>query len=72
MTSATFLRRGSLVFAALTLACGDSTGPQARLTEEQVSAVLALSREVVEAAVWEVVPTLAETLIKEELRRLTQ
>jgi CheY-like chemotaxis protein len=42
------------------------------LTEEQVSAVLALSREVVEAAVWEVVPTLAETLIKEELRRLTQ
>lgn len=42
------------------------------LTEEQVSAVLALSREVVEAAVWEVVPTLAETLIKEEIRRLTQ
>lgn len=42
------------------------------LTAEQVSAVLALSREVVEAAVWEVVPTLAETLIKEEIRRLTQ
>lgn len=42
------------------------------LTEEQITAVLALSREVVEAAVWEVVPTLAETLIKEELRRLTQ
>lgn len=42
------------------------------LTEEQVSAVLALSREVVEAAVWEVVPTLAETLIREEIRRLTQ
>ncbi len=42
------------------------------LTDEQVSAVLALSREVVEAAVWEVVPTLAETLIKEEIRRLTQ
>jgi CheY-like chemotaxis protein len=42
------------------------------LTEEQVTAVLALSREVVEAAVWEVVPTLAEALIKEEIRRLTQ
>lgn len=41
------------------------------LTEDQVAAVLALSREVVEAAVWEVVPTLAETLIKEEIRRLT-
>ena len=40
MTSATFLRRASLMFAALTLACGDSTGPQARLTEEQVSDML--------------------------------
>lgn len=42
------------------------------LTEEQVSAVLALSREVVEQAVWEVVPALAETLIKEEIARLTR
>jgi hypothetical protein len=41
------------------------------LTPEQVQAVLALSREVVEQAVWEVVPILAETLIKEEIRRLT-
>lgn len=42
------------------------------LTPEQVAGVLALSREVVEQAVWEVVPSLAETLIKEEIARLTK
>ncbi len=42
-----------------------------QLTEPQVQAVLALSREVIEQAVWEVVPTLAETIIREELARLT-
>ena len=41
------------------------------LTAEQVAAVLSRSREVVERGVWEVVPDLAETLIKEEIRRLT-
>jgi CheY-like chemotaxis protein len=41
------------------------------LTAAQIEAVLALSRDVVEQVVWEVVPTLAETIIKEELRRLT-
>jgi CheY-like chemotaxis protein len=41
------------------------------LTAEQVAAVLSLSREVVERVVWEVVPDLAETIIKEEIRRLT-
>lgn len=40
MTSATILRRASVALAALTLACGDSTGPQAKLTEEQVSDML--------------------------------
>jgi hypothetical protein len=34
--------------------------------------VLALSRDVIEKVVWEVVPDLAETLIREEIRRLTQ
>ena len=34
--------------------------------------VLALSRDVIEKVVWEVVPDLAETLISEEIRRLTQ
>lgn len=42
------------------------------LTPQQAEAVLALSREVVERVVWEVVPVLAETLIKEELARLTK
>jgi len=41
------------------------------LTREQVEGVLALSREVIEQVVWEVVPDLAEQLIKEELKRLT-
>lgn len=42
------------------------------LSAEQVEGVLALSREVIERVVWEVVPDLAETIIREELKRLTQ
>lgn len=42
------------------------------LSADQVQGVLALSREVIERVVWEVVPTLAETMIKEEIARLTQ
>jgi DNA-binding response OmpR family regulator len=42
------------------------------LTPEQTTAILALSREVIERVVWEVVPVLAETLIKEEIQRLTR
>jgi CheY-like chemotaxis protein len=42
------------------------------LSPQQVDAVLALSREVVERVVWEVVPVLAETIIKEEIARLTK
>lgn len=45
---------------------------QLGLTPAQVDAVVALSREVVERVVWEVVPVLAETIIKEELARLTK
>ncbi len=45
---------------------------QIGLTPAQVDAVLALSREVVERVVWEVVPVLAETIIKEEITRLTK
>jgi CheY-like chemotaxis protein len=41
------------------------------LTADQISGVLALSREVVEQVVWEVVPVLAETMIAEEIKRLT-
>ena len=42
------------------------------LTPAQIDAVLALSREVVERVVWEVVPVLAETMVKEEIARLTR
>lgn len=45
---------------------------QLGLTPAQVEAVSALSREVIERVVWEIVPVLAETLIKEELARLTK
>jgi hypothetical protein len=42
------------------------------LSPAQVDGVLALSREVLERVVWEVVPVLAETIIKEEIARLTK
>jgi CheY-like chemotaxis protein len=45
---------------------------QLGLTQTQIDGVLALSREVIEQVVWEVVPQLAETLIKEEIARLTK
>ena len=41
------------------------------LDANQIAGVLALSREVIEQVVWEVVPDLAETIIREELKRLT-
>ena len=45
---------------------------QMGLTPAQIEGVLALSREVLEQVVWEVVPQLAETMIKEEIARLTK
>ena len=42
------------------------------LSADQVQGVLSLSRDVIEQVVWEVVPTLAEALIKEEIARLTK
>lgn len=43
----------------------------AELSEEQLMAALSkVSREVIERIVWEVVPDLAEVLIKEEIRKL--
>lgn len=40
------------------------------LTPDQVEGVLKLSAEVVERVVWEVVPELAEAMIREELHHL--
>ena len=42
------------------------------LSASQQTAVLALTRELVERVVWEVVPSMAEALIREELARLTR
>ncbi len=42
------------------------------LTPDQVNGVLAISREVIEQVVWEVVPVIAETMIQEEIARLTR
>ena len=42
------------------------------LTKDQVEGVLALTRDVIEKAVWEVVPQMAEMMIKEEIERLTK
>jgi CheY-like chemotaxis protein len=42
------------------------------LTPQQFDAVIALSRDLVERVAWEVVPQLAEALIKEEIARLTK
>jgi CheY-like chemotaxis protein len=63
---------------AATAAAGHVNGQMATklgelgLSSAQVEAVLALSREVVERVVWEVVPVLAETIIREEITRLTK
>jgi CheY-like chemotaxis protein len=64
--------------AAISAAVGAANGQLAAkagelgLSPQQADAILALSRELIERVVWEVVPTLAETLIKEEISRLTK
>ncbi len=61
--------------AAIAAATNGQLAPklaQLGLTPAQIDGVLALSREVVEQVVWEVVPQLAEALIKEEIARLTK
>jgi CheY-like chemotaxis protein len=63
--------------AAAVAAATSGDGDMARrlgdlgLSQDQVAGVLALSREVIERVVWEVVPDLAEAIIREELKRLT-
>jgi hypothetical protein len=50
------------------------TTPQAvELTEEQLrEAITTASKDVIERIVWEVVPDLAEIMIKEAIRRITE
>lgn len=50
-----------------------SSPPLVNLTEEQlIAAVTAASKEVIERIVWEVVPDLAEALIREAIRRIRE
>lgn len=42
------------------------------LSADQIQGVLNLTRDVIERVVWEVVPDLAETIIREEIKRLTK
>jgi CheY-like chemotaxis protein len=59
--------------AAAVQATPAPAAPQAAITEAQLVAALSnLSREVIEKIVWEVVPDLAEVLIKEEIRKLKE
>jgi CheY-like chemotaxis protein len=48
-----------------------AVAPSAELTEAQLAAAVAkVSREIIEKIVWEVVPDLAEAMIKEEIRKI--
>jgi hypothetical protein len=64
----------SVVSASVAAVNGQLAGKlgELGLSPQQADAVMALSREVVEKVVWEVVPQLAEMLIKEEIARLTK
>ncbi|HJV66717.1 MAG TPA: response regulator [Geomonas sp.] len=54
-------------------AAASQAAPAAALSEEAIVAALSkLSKEVIERIVWEVVPDLAEVLIKEEIRKLKE
>ena len=67
-------RRGAVESAAAAAVNGQLAGKLGGLglNPQQVEAITALTREVVERVVWEVVPQLAETIIKEEITRLTK
>lgn len=62
--------------AAVPVAGPPSVSPAAvpiSLTEEQLAAVISrISRELIEKIAWEVVPDLAETIIREEIRKIKE
>ncbi|MFZ2949595.1 MAG: response regulator, partial [Desulfuromonadaceae bacterium] len=50
-----------------------ATAPSVSLTEEQLrAAIIGASREVIERIVWEVVPDLAEALIRDTIRKIKE
>ncbi|MFA7059196.1 MAG: response regulator [Pedobacter sp.] len=64
---------GSVEPAAATIAHPAETSIAATLTEEQLKAAIAgVSQEVIQRIVWEVVPDLAESLIKEAIRKIRE
>lgn len=70
--------RAAAPAAAASAAIGAANGQLASkigemgLNPQQADAILALSRDLIERVVWEVVPVLAESLIREEIQRLTK
>ncbi|WP_243371435.1 response regulator [Geotalea sp. SG265] len=62
--------------APVSFAAGGESAPPSQqpvITEAQLAAALSgISREIIEKIVWEVVPDLAEALIKEEIRKLKE
>jgi len=54
--------------AARTSVCGETT-----LSEEQLASIVArISRDIIEKIAWEVIPDLAETLIRDEIRKIRE
>lgn len=59
--------------APASAASAPAPAPPAELSEEQLTALVAkISKDIIERIAWEVVPDLAENIIKEEVRRLKE
>lgn len=57
----------------MTTASSSATAPAVAVTEEQLKAILAsVSKDVIERIVWDVVPDLAEALIREAIRKIKE
>ncbi|MBW2260561.1 MAG: response regulator [Deltaproteobacteria bacterium] len=61
---------GAVEVEAADVATPAAAAALAGLTDEQREAVMVLIREIVEKTVWEVVPDMAESIIREEIARL--
>lgn len=72
-TAPSFFSAASAVAAeAQATASEASASPAISLSEDQLAAVISkISREIIERIAWEVVPDLAESMIKEEIRKIT-
>jgi hypothetical protein len=58
---------------SLTAVSGDAGTGTISLSEEQLADILSkVSRDIIEKIAWEVVPDLAETIIREEIRKIKE